>query len=165
MVATLRLLLAALVAPSLSGYQLAYAQQVTINNVEHTFYGYPDNSPPGAGTAYSCGYGRGYTAGGKGTYADPLTFATAPGEFNKCEIIYDEYTRKYLVFQDTCAKCIKDWAKGIYHIDIWTGSSTVNGGKAQIQCEDALTPNQGQPVVRNDTTSTAFRVQSSWALV
>lgn len=116
----------------------------------------PDNSPPGAGTAYSCGYGRGYTAGGKGTYADPLTFATAPGEFNKCEIIYDEYTRKYLVFQDTCAKCIKDWAKGIYHIDIWTGSATVNGGKAQIQCEDALTPNQGQPVVRNDTTSTAF---------
>jgi len=34
-----------------------------------TFYGYPDNSPPGPGTAYNCG-GRNYVAGGleKSTY-------------------------------------------------------------------------------------------------
>lgn len=33
------------------------------SNVEVTFYGWPDNSPPGAGTAYDCG--RNYIAGGK----------------------------------------------------------------------------------------------------
>ena len=32
------------------------------DNYEITFYGYPDNSPPGADIAYDCG--RGYTAGG-----------------------------------------------------------------------------------------------------
>lgn len=34
------------------------------NNVEVTFYGWPDNSPPGPGTAYDCG-GRNYVAGGQ----------------------------------------------------------------------------------------------------
>lgn len=50
----------------------------TVQNVQHTFYGYPDNSPPGASTAYDCGYGRGYTAGGKGTYDDPRTMVSQP---------------------------------------------------------------------------------------
>jgi hypothetical protein len=52
---------------------------------------YPDNDPPGPATAYDCG--RGYKAGGTGTYADPLTFASAPGEFTQCEIIYDPCTK------------------------------------------------------------------------
>jgi hypothetical protein len=34
----------------------------TESDFEVTFYGYADNSPPGAGIAYDCG--RGYTAGG-----------------------------------------------------------------------------------------------------
>jgi hypothetical protein len=59
-------------------------------NFEVTFYGYPDNSPPGPGTAHNCG-GRNYIAGGgqnvtrmrkltiangsylgTGTYSDPV---------------------------------------------------------------------------------------------
>ncbi|GIZ37147.1 hypothetical protein CKM354_000060500 [Cercospora kikuchii] len=125
----------------------------TINNVEHTFYGFPDNDPPSAQTAYDCGYGRGYTAGGKGTYDDPRTFATAPGEFNKCEIVWNPYTKKYLIFQDTCEQCTKDWKNGKYHIDIWTGSSTKSGGNAQIQCENRLTPDRGHNVVRSGSTT------------
>jgi hypothetical protein len=35
----------------------------TESNFEVTFYGYPDNSPPGPGTAHNCG-GRNYIAGG-----------------------------------------------------------------------------------------------------
>ena len=35
----------------------------TQNNVMITFYGYPDNNPPGAATAYNCG-GRNSKAGG-----------------------------------------------------------------------------------------------------
>ena len=38
----------------------------TPGNFIVTFYGYPDNSPPGPGTAYNCG-GRNYVAGGNGT--------------------------------------------------------------------------------------------------
>ena len=36
----------------------------TESNFEVTFYGYPDNSPPGPGTAHNCG-GRNYIAGGR----------------------------------------------------------------------------------------------------
>lgn len=36
----------------------------TESNFEVTFYGYPDNDPPGPGTAHNCG-GRNYIAGGR----------------------------------------------------------------------------------------------------
>ena len=76
------------------------------NGVTITFYGYPDNSPPGPATAYNCG-GRNYVAGGTGTYADPLTFASDSGEYNVCEIIYLPYLRKYLRMEDACEQCSK----------------------------------------------------------
>lgn len=38
----------------------------TVSNVKITFYGWPDNSPPGAGTAYNCD-GRNNIAGGRFT--------------------------------------------------------------------------------------------------
>ncbi|CAK46754.1 uncharacterized protein BO96DRAFT_436151 [Aspergillus niger CBS 101883] len=138
----------------------------TESDVEITFYGYPDNDPPSADIAYDCG--RGYTAGGTGTYDDPLTFATAPGEFKKCEIVYLPYLRKYLRFEDTCAQCSKypharsvppltetatDYDNGKLHIDIWTGSTTSSGGDTQIHCEDSLTPDDSQTVIINPGTS------------
>jgi len=112
-----------------------------------TFYGYPDNSPPGAGTAYNCG-GRNNIAGGTGTYADPLTFATADGEFQQCEIIYLPYLKKYLRYEDSCEQCTTDWSSGKAHIDVWTGSNSSNGGQNQIDCEDSLTPD-AQSIVRS----------------
>jgi hypothetical protein len=108
-------------------------------HVTYTFYGYPDNSPPGAAIAYDCG--RGQIAGGTGTFADPLTMASAKGELTQCEVVYAPYLRKYLRYEDECGQCEKDWAKNpqLWHIDVWTGSSTVNGGQDQINCEDQLT--------------------------
>ena len=41
---------------------LVVAQCSTQSDVTVTFYGYPDNSPPGPDIAYDCG--RGYTASG-----------------------------------------------------------------------------------------------------
>ncbi|KAF1343798.1 hypothetical protein BDV97DRAFT_379829 [Delphinella strobiligena] len=125
----------------------------TESQVTHTFYGWPDNDPPGNGIAHDCG--RGYEAGGTGTYTDPLTFASAPGEFDWCEIIYDPYTEKYLRMEDSCAKCTTDWDDdGIWHIDVWTGSSSSGGGQKQIDCEDDLTPaEQSQTIVRNPATN------------
>lgn len=70
-----------------------------------TFYGSPDNDPPNStDTAYNCG--RGYVAGGKGTYEDPLTFAGIEGEFTTCDVVYLPYLKKYLVAQDFCAGSI-----------------------------------------------------------
>jgi len=117
-----------------------------------TFYGFPDNSPPGAGIAFDCG--RGFVASsGDGSYDNPVTMATAPGEFNECETIYVPYLEKYVRFEDTCEQCTTDWETGIRHIDIWTGSPTVNGGQDQINCEDDLTQaDESRTIVRNPAT-------------
>ena len=150
----------------------------TVNSVRHTFYGCkfmcrhlktrgliaqcadPDNSPPGAGIAYDCG--RGYTAGGTGSYDDPHTMASAPGEFDKCEIIWDPYTRKYLRFEDTCGTCTTQWNNNRrHHIDIWLGPTNKNDHQKVINCELALTPNQDQPIVRNPSKTLAADSKSS----
>lgn len=116
------------------------------NDITITFYGFPDNDPPGATTAYNCG-GRNNIAGGVGTFDDPLTFASAPDEFSSCEVIYLPYLKKYLRFEDSCEQCTTDLNSGKQHVDVWTGSSTVDGGQTQIQCENSLTPD-AQPILR-----------------
>ncbi|PSS18798.1 hypothetical protein M430DRAFT_50789 [Amorphotheca resinae ATCC 22711] len=131
----------------------------TQSDVKVTFYGYPDNSPPGAGTAYNCG-NRNYIAGGTGTYDDPLTMATSTGEFNKCEIIYVPYLQKYVRYEDECQECDSDWQSGTWHIDIWTGSSTSDGGSAQVRCEDSLTPDGTQTVVRQPSQHLSVNSQA-----
>ncbi|KAE8377712.1 hypothetical protein BDV26DRAFT_292937 [Aspergillus bertholletiae] len=126
---------------------LTIPQSCYVQDAVHTFYGYPDNDPPGCAIAYDCG--RGLTAGGVGTFDDPVTFATAPGEFEICEIIYDPYLRKYLRMEDYCGSCNQSWDSEVWQIDIWTGSSTVNGGNDQLDCENQLTPTpQNQPIIR-----------------
>ncbi|KAK6819910.1 hypothetical protein RU639_006997 [Aspergillus parasiticus] len=126
---------------------LVIRQSCHVQVAVHTFYGFPDNDPPSCAISYDCG--RGLTAGGAGTFNDPLTFASAPGEFQICEIIYDPYLRKYLRMEDSCDSCNWDWANKVWHIDIWTGSSTVNGGNDQVNCENRLTPApQHKPIIR-----------------
>ncbi|KAF7587807.1 hypothetical protein BBP40_006688 [Aspergillus hancockii] len=130
----------------------------TESDFEVTFYGYADNSPPGAGISYDCG--RGYKAGGTGTYDDPLTFATAPGEFAKCEVIYLPYLQKYLRFEDECEQCTSDYNDGKLHIDIWTGPTTSNGGSKLLKCEESLTPSASQIVVTSPPRSLTLALSS-----
>ncbi|KAJ4355597.1 uncharacterized protein N0V89_003617 [Didymosphaeria variabile] len=147
-------MLSSAIAVTFAALGLAAAACTTVGKVTHTHYGYPDNDPPGPATAYDCG--RNFKAGGTGTYADPVTFASAQGEFTKCEIIYDPYLRKYLRYEDYCQQCTEDWAASpkIHHIDVWTGSATVNGGQEQIQCENDLTPaDKSQTIVRQPATN------------
>jgi len=73
------------VALSISALPLVQAC-VKQGDVTITFYGYPDNDPAGPAVALDCG-GRNYIAGGSGTYDDPLSMATAPGEYDVCEIM------------------------------------------------------------------------------
>ncbi|KZZ94144.1 hypothetical protein AAL_05111 [Moelleriella libera RCEF 2490] len=110
----------------------------TVSNVQHTFYGDPDNDGGGNAIAFNCG--RGYTAKGRGSYNDPLTFASVRGKYNKCEIVWDPYTRKYLRNEDICATCSGT------QIDIWTGAG--GSKKAQLACERRLTPDRGHNVIR-----------------
>lgn len=89
-----------------------------VENSTVTVYGGPDNDPSwNDATAYNCDPARGFHAGGTGSYDDPLSFATAAGEYEECEIIYSPYLKKYLRKDDQRAGC------SIPHIDVWTGSS------------------------------------------
>ena len=78
----------------------------SLDNVQITFFGYPDNSPPGAGIAWTnCGHSL---AGGTGSYDDPITFATATdGDFKVCDIVYLPHLRKYARYEDDCEQCSK----------------------------------------------------------
>lgn len=140
------------------------------DQVKITFYGYPDNSPPGpdircaldsrqdcsgcAGnsshtvTASECGP-RGETAGGTGTYDDPITMASAATWFCHQEVVYLPYLKKYLRYEDYCQDCTGNATEGILHIDIWTGSTKTNGGSVQDKCEKLLTPDDQQPMIRS----------------
>ena len=106
-----------------------------------TLYGALDNDPPGsADIAYPQIHSQ---AGGTGTYADPVTFATDRNELAPGTRVYYPYLKKYFIMEDDCAECDSDWSSGKWHIDLWAGNSTNNG---ILDCEDALTQ-QGNVIV------------------
>jgi hypothetical protein len=107
-----------------------------------TFYGWWDNTPPGGDISYPQIHG---SAGGKGTYADPITFATSSDELKPGTKVWVPRVKKYFVMEDGCDECSDDWnshgpngGPGLRHIDLWLGGK---GGSAfdAIDCEDALT--------------------------
>jgi hypothetical protein len=122
------------------------AQASTTRNFLVTLYGWPDNSPPGDGTAFGSGH-----AGGTGTYANPVTFATDQNELAPGTKVYYPYLHRYFIMQDECVECDQDWAAGKYHIDMWVGGQGGNTN-AVINCEDALTQNSA-PVILDPPTN------------
>src|SRR5579875_3180400 len=104
-----------------------------------TYYGWYDNTPPGCAASYSpC-------AGGTGTAADPITFASDTAEFPVGTLLYYPTVRKYFEMGDDCQECDLDWSghgpnggPGLHHVDLWIGG---RGGDEfdAINCEDALT--------------------------
>jgi len=104
--------------------------------VHVTFYGGPDNDPPGSDDiAYP--NGRHATAGGTGTATDPITLATDPRELPPGTLVYEAQLKKYFVMEDDCEECIADWGNSHRpHIDLWTASA----GPGLPACEEALTP-------------------------
>jgi hypothetical protein len=87
--------------------------------------------------------------------------ASDPNEFDVCEIVYDPYLRKYLRMEDECAECESDFKSGKLHIDIWIGSPTVNGGQDEENCEDDLTPDAPQSVIRSPPSDLTVDGESS----
>ncbi|RJQ71558.1 hypothetical protein D5S17_27540 [Pseudonocardiaceae bacterium YIM PH 21723] len=133
---------ALLVAPDPVNQAPAAQTQQTIT-ARVTFYGALDNDPPGsADIAYPTLHQK---AGGTGTYADPITFATAKEEHPPGTRIYFAPVKRYFIMEDLCAQCAGEWPTGYRHIDLWTGNST---NPAILKCEEALTPDgQVQAIV------------------
>ncbi|QUQ64697.1 hypothetical protein [Kutzneria sp. CA-103260] len=104
-----------------------------------TLYGALDNDPPGsAAIAYPHKHEQ---AGGTGTYADPVTFATDKAEMAPGTIVYYPYLKKYFIMEDGCAACSSDWSHGKKkHIDLWAGNSS---DRAILDCENKLTKSPG----------------------
>lgn len=117
-----------------------------------TFYGWPDNSPPGGAIAYpkSDGFPTVHeTAGGAGTYDDPITFATDKAEFPVGTLLFAPVLEKYLVMEDDCAECDTDWSSSQkWHIDVWMNSNGTDDSNAVLGCEDRWT--QSTTVVEVD---------------
>ena len=112
----------------------------TLKSLYVTFYGWPDNSPPGAGIAYP---GLHSQAGGTGSYADPITFATDAREFAPGTILYVPFIEKYVIMEDGCAECSTDWARGKWHIDIWMNSNGSYDSQV-LACENDWTQSTAQ---------------------
>lgn len=118
------------------------ANAATTQQTFLTFYGWWDNTPPGGEIAYPRIHD---TAGGEGTYADPITFATSSDELAPGTKVWVPRVKKYFIMEDGCDECSDDWnsegpngGPGLRHIDLWLGGE---GGSAfdAIDCEDALT--------------------------
>jgi hypothetical protein len=106
-----------------------------------TFYGAADNDPPGSTAIEFPQLHR--TAGGTGTYADPITFATAYEDtYPPGTRIYVPHLKKYFVMEDSCA-C--DQPED--HVDLWTGG--IGDDPGVLDCENQLTIDGNVEVVKN----------------
>ena len=115
-----------------------------------TWYGWDDNSPPGNAIAYPANAGNPTihnSAGGTGTYADPITFATDKDEWPPGTILYLPFAKKYVIMEDDCTQCDSDWQSGqMRHIDIWMNSDGSEDPNALFTCEGNWTQSAAQVI-------------------
>ncbi len=126
---------------------MTYATKATV-----TFYGWPDNSPPGNAIAHPVIH---QVASGDGSYCDPTTFATEPTRAENKKIpygtrIYVPYMQKYFIREDDCTRSGPQGlgCKGLW-FDLWIGGDRNSNFGAVIRCENKLTQNNSVPVIIN----------------
>jgi 3D (Asp-Asp-Asp) domain-containing protein len=141
----------------------------TMMSVYVTFYGWADNSPPGGAIAYPMNGGFPTlhdTAGGTGTYADPITFATDKDEFPVGTRLYVPFIEKYVMMEDDCVECDSDWTTSHkWHIDLWMNSNGTESSSALQTCEGnwtrTSTPIEVDPPAGRTVTTAPLFVPSS----
>lgn len=110
-----------------------------------TFYGWPDNSPPGNRIAHGVIHKH---AGGDGTYCNPTTFATERKNNQSIPYgikIYVPFLQQYFIREDLCAASGpkkgsgSNGCKGLW-FDLWIGGNGQSKAHAVIKCERTLTP-------------------------
>jgi hypothetical protein len=125
----------------------ALPASVTANGASYTVsaqitgYGWPDNSPPGAQISSPILH---QTAGGDGSYCNPITFATETAnntKFPPGTMIYVPPVHRYFIREDTCAGCSGIW------FDLWVGGDGSNNSGV-LACEGTIT-SQGVTVTVN----------------
>ena len=112
-----------------------------------TSYGYNDNDD-GSGhygtavIAYPDSH-HAIATEGKGTYSDPITFATDPREIHPHTMIYVPYLQKYFFMEDGCTECSNDWDNGhTWRTDLFMGGNTaLQPEPALADCESRITRN------------------------
>ncbi len=138
----------------------AYA--ATTQHTFLTFCGWWDNTPPGGDISFPKIHS---TARGKGTFADPITFATAMAELSPGTRVWVPRVRKYVIMEDSCQECGPDWSghganggPGLRHIDLWLGGK---GGSAfdAIDCGAQPTKTVGQ--YKNGSTGQCLTAPAS----
>src|SRR5438067_3779422 len=110
-----------------------------------TWYGAIDNDPAGStAIAHPCIHNQ---AGGTGTFADPITFATEYGStYAYCGKIYVPRFRQYFIREDDCV-C----SNAANHVELWMNSSGTDSGV--LPCEDTMTPAANVTIVKNPDDS------------
>ncbi|HEX3642531.1 MAG TPA: protein kinase, partial [Ktedonobacteraceae bacterium] len=104
----------------------------TTINMFISFYGWTDNGPAGASIAYPKLHS---SAGGGGTYSDPITFGTSSTELSPGTIIYVQYLKKYFIMEDECSECGTAWKNHhSYEIVLWIGGDANSSSDAIQNC-------------------------------
>ncbi len=117
-----------------------------------TFYGWPDNAPPGNKIAHPVLHGH---AGGDGTYCNPTTFATERKNNDQIPYgikIYVPFLKQYFIREDLCTTSgppTGSGSNGCYRLwfDLWIGGNKSSKKHAVFACERGLTPNRQVPVI------------------
>lgn len=131
-------------------------------NVEITFYGSYDNDPSGSLNISNPVIHQ--QAGGTGTFADPLTFASpaGTGEYTVGTKIYVPLVQKYFIREDTCATSwtAPNGCGAVTHVDLYVGNPS--DSKAVVACEDSLTPSANGQIIINPPSNLPYDPTPIW---
>lgn len=118
-------------------------KQGTMQAVWETFYAAIDNDPAGSLTiAYPAPEGKHAHAGGRGTYADPITLAADQRWLPVGTRVYAPRWHKYFIMEDQCVECEADWGSNhFHHVDLFMPPSLRSG---VLACESAATKDQAE---------------------
>jgi hypothetical protein len=140
------------VAPASQATCYVVKQAPTNVQATITFYGWPDNSPPGNKIDHPVLHKH---AGGDGTYCNPTTFATERSNDKRIPYgikIYVPFLKQYFIREDLCTPSgppTGSGSNGCYKLwfDLWIGGTAKSKPHAVVECERQLTPNKQVSVI------------------